>query len=137
MSAENNKSGALGAMSVLSYIGNGLWALLFMILLIGCITNGTDFENSSAFDGLFGGMLGLFAVMSLLVIIMCWLCIIGVAKMKKGNRRGFMLYLIGNGLWVMLLIYGGRDGSVALLFGAILSIVFIAFFAMKIPKMSA
>ncbi|NOQ73334.1 MAG: hypothetical protein GQ574_15115 [Crocinitomix sp.] len=135
MSAKKKESGAFGVMSVLSYIGNGIWALLFMILLIACITNGTSMQNSGTFDGLFGGMIGVFAAMSALVIIMCWLCISGVAKMKKGNRRGFMFYLIGNGLWIMLLIYAGREGNVTFLSGAVISIVFVTFYAMNLPKM--
>ena len=136
MSAKKKESGAFGVMSVLSYIGNGVLALLFMILLIACITNGTSMANSGTFDGLFGGMIGVFAVISALVILISWLCIIGVAKMKKGNRRGLMFYLIGNGLWVILLIYTGRDGSLTFLSGALISIVFTAFYAMKLPKMN-
>ncbi len=136
MSAQNIKSGAFKTMTVLSYLGNVICALLCMVLLIACITNGTSMENSEMFDGLFSGLLGVFAVMSALVIGMCWLCIIGVAKMKKGLRRGFILYLIGNGLWVVLLIYSGSDGSLPSLLGALISIGFIAYYAMKIPKLS-
>lgn len=136
MNAEKKKSGAFNTLTILSYIGNAILALLFMILLIGCITNGTNFENSKAFSGLFGGLLGVFAIMSILVIVTCWLCINGVAKMKKGKRRGFMFYLIGNGLWVLLLIYGGSEGSLPFLICALISIGFIVFYAMKLPKMS-
>ena len=123
-------------MTILSYIGNVICALLCMVLLIACVTNGTSMEKSGMFDGLFAGLLGVFAIMSALVIVMCWLCIIGITKMKKGIRRGFILYLIGNGLWVILLIYSGRDGGLTALLGALVSIGFIAYYAMKIPKLS-
>jgi hypothetical protein len=136
MSGKIKTSGAFGVMSVLSYIGNGLWALLFMIFLIGCIINGKDMVNGGSFEALFGGMLGVFALMSALIVILCWLCISGVSKMKKGIRKGFIFYLIGNGLWSVLLIYGGRDGTVYMLGGALVSIIFIGFYAMKLPKMS-
>ena len=135
MSAKNKKSSAFNTMATLSYVGNGLWALLFIILLIGCVTNGTSIANSGGMSELVGGVVGVMAAMSLIVIIMCFLCIRGVAKMKKGDRSGFMLYLIGNGLWIALLIYGGRTGSIPFLAGALISTGFTGFYAMKLPKM--
>ncbi|MDG1915491.1 MAG: hypothetical protein P8I55_13000 [Crocinitomix sp.] len=60
----------------------------------------------------------------------------GVVKMKKGNKRGLLYYLIGNGLWVVLLIYAGREGSLVYLSSALISIGFTGFYAMMLPKLS-
>ena len=135
MSAQMKKSKALNAISVLTYIGNSIYALLFMILLIACIANGTTMSNSGNFDALVGGLMGVLAVMSVLVIVMCYLCIIGVAKMKKGKKRGLLFYLIGNGLWIILLIYAGRGGGLVYLSAALISIGFTGYYAMMLPKM--
>ena len=133
MSAQPKKSKAFSTISVLSYIGNSICALLAMILLIASISNGTNLSKSGSFDALFGSLM---AVMAVLVIVMCYLCIMGVAKMKKGNKRGLLYYLIGNGLWVVLLIYAGREGSLVYLSSALISIGFTGFYAMMLPKLS-
>ena len=139
MSAQPKKSKAFSTISVLSYIGNSICALLAMILLIASISNGTNLSKSGSFDALFGSLMGVMAVMAVmavLVIVMCYLCIMGVAKMKKGNKRGLLYYLIGNGLWVVLLIYAGREGSLVYLSSALISIGFTGFYAMMLPKLS-
>jgi hypothetical protein len=136
MNAQIKKSKAFNAVTVFSYIGNAIGALLAMILLIACITNGTSMENSGSFDALAGGLIGVMAVLSALVIVMCYLCLLGVAKMRTGKTRGFLYYLIGNGLWVVFMIYAGREGSLPYLTSALISIGFTVFYAMKLPKMT-
>lgn len=112
---------------VLSYIGNSIWGVLFLLLFFGCVMNGAKMLESLSLDDFMGGLVMLFAVMSAVFVALCVVCIIAVNKMKKGNKNGFTLYAVCNGIWSMLLLYGS-GGDWLFIVMALISILFIVLF---------
>lgn len=129
-------SSTFKTMAILSYVGNGVWAFLFLLLFIGCVVNGAAMLKSVSLDNFFGGAIMFFTVISALVMVVCLVSIIGVVKMKNGKRRGFFLYAIANGLWSLLLFYAGTgDGGTVFWIGGIISLLFIGFYMLRLHKL--
>ncbi|MGB1102587.1 MAG: hypothetical protein ACPG21_03075 [Crocinitomicaceae bacterium] len=115
-------------LSILSIVGNVLVAILFAILFLGGLNNSSESLQNFAIDGVVGGFMLLFTVLSALVLISCILSILGVVKMRKGQRRGFKLYAIGNGAWIALVFYASLGDAYYYLISAAISALFILFF---------
>lgn len=129
-------SSTFKTMSILSFVGNGIWAFLFLLLFIGCVVNGAALMKSVSLDSFFEGAIMFFAVISALIIAACLVAIVGVVKMKNGKRRGFFLYAIANGLWSLLLFYAGTgDGGTIFWIGGIISLLFIGFYMLRLHKL--
>ncbi|WP_066757943.1 hypothetical protein [Crocinitomix algicola] len=122
----------------LAYIANVIWAVLFSILLIGCILNGEAILNAAPDsinpEGFFGSLIALFLVLSIVVVTLCVLSILGLNKMRANARKGYFLYVISNGVWALLQIYIGSDGTIFYLASGLISIVFIFYFTVQLPK---
>lgn len=133
----SHRSVLFNVMSILSYIGNGIWTLLFLVLFIGCLSNGAAMMKTISMDAVFGGVVAFFAILSALVILLCVVCIIGMVKMRKGKRSGFFLYAISNGIWGLLIFYAAADGGdIMFIVGGLISIGFIIYFGNIFRKLN-
>ena len=129
-------SSTFKTITILSFIGNGIWALLFLLLFVACIVNGAAVIKSVSLDNFFGGAIVFFTLLSAVILGVCLTALIGVVKMRKGKRQGFVLYAVANGLWSMLLFYAGTDKGGSLFWIAgIISLLFIGYYALRLPKM--
>ncbi len=128
MTKKKSHSSLFSTVSGFSYTGNIIWGVLFGLLLIGCIINGASMLEETSLDNFFGGVVVGFAFMSTVILALCVVCIIGLVKMKKGERRGFLIYAISNGLWSLILIYSSQ-GDFLFLGMAAVSIAFIIYYA--------
>jgi hypothetical protein len=139
----------LNVICILSYIGKGLLALLFLIgafattWILSFFTSAMDSgmegmeglegydaaeleQAASAMDSFAtmgsGLIMGVFLFFALLQI----LALIGVARMHKLKKSGFVLYIIGNGIFAVLLLLGMASGGSPLL--ALLTVGFIVMY---------
>jgi len=129
------RSGLFNAMSILAFVGNGLWAFLFLLLLIGCTVNGAAMMESTTLNNFFGGIVMFFALASLLMVLSCVVAFVGVLRMRKGYKRGFFLYAGGNGVWILVVFYAAIEGGMTYVLGGILSLLFIVYFASNLGKL--
>lgn len=120
------------SMSLLAYIGNTLWGILFLILLIACVING----NAVLKTGDPSSYIYFYMVVSAIVVLACVLCILGLLGMKRKRKKGFYLYSIGNIIWVGLLFYNPTNYGWIFPVLAVISGVFTIFFALRLPKYS-
>lgn len=122
--------------SMLSYIGNGLWGALFLILFLACIINGKAVLQ----EGEDVSRITFYLVVSGLIVTASLFCIIGVLRMKKGKKKGFYMYVIGNLVWITLLFYDSIFGlgTYGIFFPLMagVSAIFIIYFALRLPKLS-
>lgn len=136
----------LNVICILSYIGKSLLALLFLIgafattWILSFFTSAMDSgmegmegyeaaeleQAASAMDSFAtmgsGLIMGVFLFFALLQI----LALIGVARMHKLKKSGFVLYIIGNGIFAVLLLLGMASGGSPLL--ALLTVGFIVMY---------
>ncbi|MDA7803210.1 hypothetical protein N8987_01365 [Crocinitomix sp.] len=140
MTSKKINDSAFKTMTTLSLIANTVWGTLFLLLLVACVFNSEAVLNSTkdsiSPNELFGNLIVLFLILSAIVVILCWFCIRGISRMKKGELRGFYTYALTNGLWALLQIYIGSDGTIPYLISGVVSIIFIFYFALKLPKFS-
>lgn len=130
------KNGVFRTFAILSYIANGLSAVIFLWFFMACLINGVAAIESSTLDSLFGGGMLVFAAMGGLLFAVSILSILGVAKMQRGKRVGYFIYAISNGLWALILFYAASSGQVWLFLMGLVSLVFIGYFALRLPKLS-
>jgi hypothetical protein len=114
----------VNTVAVLSIIGSAFWGIVFFILFIGCLINGAALMESLSMDNVFSGVIFLFAVMSLLIMTLCAFTIVGAIQLKKGLKKGFKFYAIGNIPWVLIMLYAS-NGSIAFIVVALISAVFV------------
>jgi len=131
-----SKSGVFRTFSILSYIANTLSAIVLLWFLLACLINGLDQLKDTSLANFFGGGLILLAIGAGVLCTASILSIVGVAKMRRGKRTGFFLYAISNGLWVLIVFYGASAGNIYLLIMGGISSLFIAYFALRLPKLS-
>jgi|GEM_PF-2323880 len=136
IATQKEKQRTFQSFTMLSYIGNAVWGILFLILFIGCIINGEAMLK----DGEDTSRLTFYLIASAVILISCIFCIIGVMGMKRGRKKGFKNYAIGSVIWVLLLFYDstfGR-GTYGMLFPIIasVSIVFVIYYALRLPKLT-
>lgn len=133
----SHRSALFNVMSILSYIGNGIWTLLFLVLFIGCLSNGAAMMKNVSMDAVFGGVVAFFAILSALIILLCVVSMVGMAKMGKGKRSGFILYAISNGIWALLIFYAAAgDGGMGFIIGGLISLGFIVYFGSTFRKLN-
>lgn len=150
----------LNVLTILTIIGKGILALLFLIAgfatswflsFIGGAASdamgdmeayegmeGVDAaqmaEASSIMDSFAtmgtGIIMGIFLFMALLQI----LCIMGAAKMRKGKKSGFTLYMIGNGIFGILMVISLLGGNILL---PLLTIAFIVLYIVNKKHLTA
>jgi len=122
--------------AMLSYIGNSIWGILFLILFVACIVNGQAVLR----EGDDASRITFYLIISALIVTASLLCIIGVMRMKKGKKKGFYAYAIGNLVWIALLFYDSTFGlgTYGILFPimAAVSAVFLIYFGLRLPKLS-
>lgn len=133
-----SKDRGFKTMISLSYIANAIWGVLFLILLVACIGNSQAIIDATkdriAPTEIFGSLIALFLILSLVVVALCIICIIGLNLMKRKTKKGFFLYAVANACWALLQIYIGSDDSFTFLASGLVSIVFIFYFTVQLPK---
>ena len=134
--AKFKKNSLFTTMTTLSFIGNIIWFILFGILLSGSLMNSASIVESFSVDGIKGGIMFIFAIISAIVVSSCIVSLIGLVKMRKGKKRGFGYYAIGNGVWVLMMIYMTFGDYGYAIVSAIISILFILFFFFKSRQMA-
>lgn len=96
---KNEVPQAVKTLAILTYVGNGLMVLIFLILFFWLMGTLNDAPRYVQFDMEEKGlMIAVFCV----VILFCVLPIIGAYQMSKGKKWGFWMYLIPNVIWVIL-----------------------------------
>lgn len=129
------KSAVFNTFSILAIVGNVIVAILFAILFTGGLNNSFEDSERIAIDGLVSGFMFLFTILSALVLTSSILSIIGLIRMRKGQRRGFKMYLFANGAWIALVFYASLGDAYYYLFGAAISVLFILYFLTVYRKM--
>lgn len=153
----------LKVISILSYIGNGFWALISLLFIVasgwimGMIgggvaaaqttltnTEGMDAESVAAINkgaSEVGGALamgtGMLIGAGVLLLLLNVVAILGVARMSKLKKSGFILYVIPSVLWAAMLIYAGATipGNMMALISGVLTLVFVGLFGMNLKYM--
>lgn len=143
----------LTTLCILSYIGSGLWALFSIIGMVASswimsllgIGMATAMENPEAIEGIdpaqleqateaANGIMGMgttfFILIFLVSLVLAAVSILGVAKMWKQKKSGFIMYSVVNGLMLILFLIGGSWGA------AIFSAAFIGMYAANLKHMS-
>lgn len=93
---------AVKVLAILTYVGNGLilLALLFFAAFFSSV--GARF---GAFRAI-GGEMGIIVAVFLFVALLCVGAIVGAIKMHKGQKSGFTIYAISNGIYIALALIG-------------------------------
>jgi magnesium-transporting ATPase (P-type) len=122
-------------LAIFSYIGNAIWALLFVIVVLAIESMMSQFINRLDAPGMSTDQLMTFMVIVCLVILlMCIVSIIGTVRMTRGKKSGFYMYAIANGIWVILLLMGGTPQGIVV---GLISLGFIIGFGMQLKKFPA
>jgi len=113
-------------LAILSLVGNGIVLLIYLIGF-GFILLGNGFSRAGSQPA---GMseYGMFGLGLLVMAAFCVPCVIGVIKMFKGKKNGFLPYVIANSIWVLFVFFGFRGELIFILLGGG-SIAFIVLFA--------
>jgi hypothetical protein len=119
-------------LAVFAYIGNAIWALLFLILVLALESMSGMLVNRMEAPGLSTDQLMTYILIVCVVfVVVCLVSIIGAAKMTKGKKSGFYMYAGSNGLWTILLLLGGTPQGVVV---GLISLGFIVAFGMQLKK---
>ena len=121
-------------LSIISYVGNGFWALAFFIIMILVFSNNSVIDEMTQGRLDIGGMGGIIAGAFLFVIGMCAICIVGAYKMHQGKKNGFIYYAIGNSIWALLL-FAGNGGQITNIIIGLISVGFVLGFASKLKEL--
>lgn len=120
-------------LSILSIIGNSLWALILLILTLWLLA-----ASGSAAAFLPRGMGQLVGIMIVVMLVMLALHILGLVaaiKLGKGNKKSFGLYAAVTGLWAVLLLYSGMSGDLLTIISGLASAGFVVAFGMQLKNM--
>ena len=73
----------------------------------------------------------------LFLVALNGLAILGVTKMMKGKKGGFILYAIMNGIWALLILLGAQNGEnpAGSIIVGLVSVGFIVAFGMQMKNM--
>lgn len=112
-------------LSIFAYIGNGLWATIFLVVLLWIAFA----FNSFRLPGVRSSDTGIICAALLFVTALCALSIVGAAKMAKGKKSGFYLYAIPNGIWSLMLFFNLEPTNIVV---SLVSISFISGFASQL-----
>lgn len=123
---------ALKTLSILSIVGNSVWALLLLITMFWVLGNTAGL--GSLIPGM-GDAIALIVIIFIVMILLNVLGLMGAMKMMKGNKGGFTLYAVATSIWALLLLLAGIQGDIISLLCAITSIGFIIAFNMQLKKM--
>lgn len=119
-------------LAIFSFIGSGIWA----ILLLWGIANFESFistvpAEAFAFGG--GDVVNMIRIILIALLLINIGTIVGPAMMLKMKKRGFIIYVVCNGLWAILFIISGDVNSIIL---GLISVAFIFGYASKLKEMS-
>ncbi|MBI3134295.1 MAG: hypothetical protein HYZ14_06415 [Bacteroidetes bacterium] len=120
---------AVKTLAILAYIGNGLWAVVFLGVFFWMMAASSEFERLLGVGSLPIGVVG---IAIFLVVAMCTLGIIGAFQMAAGKKLGFWLYLVGNGIWVLMNLGSGQGENIGM---AVISIGFIVGFGANLKSL--
>lgn len=111
--------------SILSYIGNGILGISFLVLfLFGVSGTGmfskmnTEYVSSPFIVGM--------TIAFLVGVTATVLSILGIIKMSKNNYSGWLMYILPNGVWIAFMIIGVVNTPTTN--GVILLLVSLAFY---------
>src|SRR5690606_23733565 len=129
---------AVKTLAILSIVGSSIWGLLMFIGMLWMIFVVDTFSNlipgASSKEAVAG-----ITIAFILLIGLNVLGLVGAVKMMGGKKSGFILYAIGTGLWVLLMLFiGGRSpeaGGILYLVSGLASIGFIIAFGVKMKEM--
>ncbi len=113
--------------TTLGYIGNIILVIAFSIMLIACVINGKALLESVSLDQFVGKIVFVYAFFSGIMVLLGIFSIIGLRRMQKGIKRGFLFYVIPNSIWVLNLFYAS-EGSVTFIVLAVVSVMFIIYY---------
>lgn len=123
----------LKVFSILSYVGNGLIGLIFLIAMLYFFMFIEAFNSMVSVADPSGVYLVLIAVF-MVFFVLVFLCILGTYKMHvKQENSGLVLYLIGNGIWILITALGIAKNPSNLLF-TLPSIAFCIVFITEMRK---
>lgn len=100
-------------LAILAYIGNILWALLFLLVFVMIDLIIEELVNKLPVAEMTTDQFVTYLMIGCGVLILC--CIvsfIGALKMSKGKKIGFVLYAVANGIWAVLLFMGGTPQGI-------------------------
>lgn len=119
-------------LAIISYVGNALWAVLFLIVALAINSFKGMFVNRLQGAAMSTDQLMTYVLVACLIIIAtCVISIMGAAKMTKGKKGGFYMYAVANGIWTILLIMGGTPQGIVC---GLISLGFIVAFGMQLKN---
>jgi hypothetical protein len=124
---------AIKTLSILSIVGNSVWALLIVITVLYLL--GASGQVSRFIPGGMGNIMGMLIGIMLLMLALNIAGLIAAIKLGKGQKGSFILYAIVTGIWALLLLLSGMNGSVLALLSSLASIGFIVGFGMQLKNM--
>lgn len=127
---------AVKTLGILSIIGSSLWGLLVLILMFWFLSASSSMGRMLPIADP-GGMMAALIIAFLILVAINALAILGVTKMMKGKKGGFILYAIMNGLWALLILMGASNGenpAMSIIIGLV-SVGFIIAFGMQMKNM--
>lgn len=133
---KKEKPGGMTPITILSYIGNTLWIILFAIYfaIFEQFIDMLNLPSDVDLDKIIMLVRGVF----LFLILVCIVSVFGVVQMNRGKKSGFTLYAVSNGIFGLLLIIGSFNNDQNPAFGIIvggLSLAFIFFFSKHLKWM--
>lgn len=131
MSETQTQSGQVPTMlkvlCILTFIGSGLSALMYLLLIIGLGAVLANIPGAASMGGVGGG-----TVMLIVGLILAAASIYGAIQMMKLKKLGFFIY---TGAQVIMLILGPIMGGGFSFVGLIITAVFVVLYALNLKSM--
>ncbi|MEM7162398.1 MAG: hypothetical protein AAF487_08130 [Bacteroidota bacterium] len=147
------RSSFLNILTILSFVGIGIFLIIGIFSIVtGTVAQKTYFSSEEAYEKaqkdiveLYAGQpeLGMAAIAEMeatrhlrsngfMIVFGQIFCLLGVLKMRKGNKVGFALYSIGElGVPIASIIFMGGMG----IFGVIIGLVFVILYGTRLEEM--
>jgi hypothetical protein len=120
-------------LSILSIVGNSVWALIMLIFTLWFLGASSSLGRMMPVG--MGEMMGIVIIILLLMLALNVVGLIAAIKLGKGQKSSFILYAIVTGIWGLLMLLSGFQGSILALLCAVSSIGFIVAFGMQLKNM--
>ena len=130
---------AVNVSLIFSFIGNGLWGLLFLLILGITLSSPDELLNAlkesdpAEFKSMGSEIFQLIYLFFGGGLLLCILSIVGAIMLFKANKKGMILFAIGNGLWGIVLI---GSGTIFLVLSGLISVLLIFIIGRKLKELN-
>jgi len=116
-------------LAIFSHIGNAFWGIVILVIFFWALGSPASFKDTFnlTVEAKTAFIVGVLLLISIIII-----CIIGVVQMTRGKKSGFWMYLITNGLWVIVGFLAATPQNITV---AAISLGFIFGFASQLKNL--